>query len=175
MIRRKLITETVETLLNEMAIEFPPIDVIQIAEKKGAVVVEEPLENENFSGFLYRTTAAPPVIGLNSKHHTNRKRFTVGHELGHMILHPKTGVHLDEVVIQMRDSKSADGSDDEEMEANRFAAELLMPQKFLESDIQSMGKIHADDETAINSLAKRYGVSKQSMTIRLSSLGFIWM
>ena len=61
------------------------------------------------------------------------------------------------------------------MNANRFAAELLMPQKFLEEDIQSMGRIHADDEEAIARLAKRYGVSKQAMAIRLSSLKLVWM
>ncbi len=175
MIRRKLISSTVEALLNELEIENPLVDVKEIAEKKGALVVEEPLKDEDFSGFLYRSSDSPPVIGVNSLHHPNRKRFTIAHELGHMLLHPKTGVHLDKVMIQMRDSKSAEGSDHDEIEANRFAAELLMPAAFLERDIRSMGKIHADDETAIDSLAKRYGVSKQSMAIRLSGIGLVWM
>lgn len=175
MIRKKLIASTVSDLLNEMAVECPPVNVEEIAERKGAIVVEEPLKNQDYSGFLYRTTDSAPVIGVNSVHSANRKRFTIAHELAHMLIHPKTGVHLDEVVIHMRNSKSAEGSNDEEMEANRFAAELLMPRAFLETDIQSMGKIHADDDTAIATLAKRYGVSKQSMVIRLSSLGFIRM
>lgn len=158
-----------------MAVETPPVHVKQIAEQKGATVVEEPLQNEEFSGFLYRTSDSDPVIGVNSNHSSTRKRFTIAHELAHMLLHPKTGVHLDGAVIQMRNAKSAEGSDEEEMEANRFAAELLMPSAFLEKDMAAMGKIHADDEKAIAALAKKYDVSSQAMTIRLSSLGLIWM
>ncbi len=175
MIRHKLITATVSNLLNEMSVEHPPIDVKSIAERKGAIVVEEPLDNQEISGFLYRTSDSPPVIGINSNHPATRKRFTIAHELAHMLIHPKTGVHLDQVVIQMRDSKSSTGMDEEEMEANRFAAELLMPQQFLTTDILAMGAVHADDSQAVEALAKKYNVSPQAMTIRLSSLGLICM
>lgn len=112
---------------------------------------------------------------MNSNHPPTRKRFTIAHELAHLLLHSTSGVHVDEMVVQMRDRKTSEGVDEHEMEANRFAAELLMPQKFLEDDLQSMGRIHADDEEAIAILAKRYGVSKQAMAIRLSSLKLVWM
>lgn len=175
MIRRKLIASTVRQLLSEMDITHPPVDVRMIAERKGAIVVDEPLEDQSFSGFLYRRSDARPVIGTNSNHPITRKRFTIAHELAHMLIHPKTGVHLDQVVVQMRDSKSSMGMDEEEMEANRLAAELLMPESFLATDIAAMGTVHADDSQAIEILADKYEVSVQAMTIRLSALGLICM
>lgn len=174
MIRRKLIYQTVTDLLNQSGINEPAVDVKAIAESKGAIVVEEP-NDDDFSGFLFRSSDAPPVIGLNSNHPATRKRFTVAHELAHLLLHSTSGLHVDEIVVKMRDRKASEGTDEYEMEANRFAAELLMPQKFLEEDIQSMGIIHADDDEAIARLAKRYCVSKQAMAIRLSSLKLVWM
>ncbi len=57
------------------------------------------------------------------------------------------------------------------MEANRFAAELLMPLQFLRDDLESRFFDLADDES-LYELAKRYGVSTQALTIRLNGLGY---
>ena len=62
--------------------------------------------------------------------------------------------------------------DDGEIEANQFAAELLMPVEFLERDIRKIPDELAFDE-AIRRLAAQYEVSAQAMTIRLSSLGIL--
>lgn len=174
MIRHKLIQQTVAALLDGNGITYPGFDVKYLAERRGAIVVEEPSEN-NFSGFLFRSPDSAPVIGVNSHHPPTRKRFTIAHELGHLLLHSKSGVHVDEAVVQMRDARASAGVDEEEMEANRFAAELLMPRSFLEEDLVALGTIFADDERAIASLAKRYKVSTQAMAIRLSVLNLIVM
>ncbi len=50
-----------------------------------------------------------------------------------------------------------------------------MPEDFLRADLVEMGQVSADDDLAISRLAKRYNVSKQAMTIRITSLGMIWM
>ena len=174
MIRRKLIQDTVNELLNELGITSPPVDVEAVARHKGAVVVKEP-NKDDFSGFLYRSPDSPPIIGVNSLHSLNRKRFTVAHEIAHLCLHPRSGVHVDQAFVQMRDAKASEGVDEEEMEANRFAAELLMPKHFLLKDLSALGRIYADDEKEISNLAKKYEVSSQAMAIRLSSLHLIWM
>ncbi len=174
MIRKKFISETVTRLLEDGGIKGPVVDVAALAESEGALVVAEPEPND-FSGFLYQSGNSAPVIGVNSKHPSNRRRFTSAHELGHLVLHSKRGVHLDEAVVQLRSEKAAAGTDEHEIEANRFAAELLMPQVFLQRDLKEMGVISTDDEKAIAQLAKRYGVSSQAMAIRLSTLGLIWI
>ena len=174
MIRHKLIQQTVSTLLEEAGISEPGFDVKHIAKNQGAIVVEEPNEND-FSGFLFRSSDSAPIIGVNSNHAPTRKRFTIAHELGHLLLHPKSGVHVDQAIVQMRDARASAGVDEDEMEANRFAAELLMPRNFLEADLEALGPIYADDERAIASLARKYRVSPQAMAIRLSTLNLVWM
>ena len=78
-----------------------------------------------------------PIIGVNALHHPNRQRFTIAHECGHLILHKPQitkEVHVDKALASpmlMRDSVSAAGVDEMEIEANLFAAELLMPKAIL--------------------------------------------
>lgn len=174
MIRRKLISETVSSLLNSAGITHPAVNVKAIAHAQGALLVEEP-NDEKTSGFIFRAAGSPPVIGVNSIHPITRKRFTLAHELGHLLLHIKNGIHIDYAIVKMRDSKTSEGIDEEEIEANRFAAELLMPWEFLKADIEVSGLIHADDGISIARLAKKYDVSVQAMTIRLTSLNMFWM
>src|SRR5258708_7744648 len=135
MIRHKLIQQTVSRLLEEAGVPGPGFDVRLVAKKQGAIVIEEP-NDADFSGFLYRASNTAPIIGVNKNHALSRKRFTIAHELGHLLLHTKNGVHLDQAIVQMRDARASAGLDDEEMEANRFAAELLMPRSFLEADLE---------------------------------------
>ena len=59
------------------------------------------------------------------------------------------------------------------MEANLFAAELLMPAEFLEKDLADNAAFPLQDEEAIGDLARKYGVSVQALTYRLAYLGHI--
>ena len=101
------------------------------------------------------------------------------HELGHFFLHDEQGqgeVHVDrtrQFQIKLRGPASSQGVDEEEVEANLFAAELLMPTTFLERDVAQDGFDLSDDDEAVAKLAKRYGVSAQAMSIRLAYLGLI--
>ena len=56
-----------------------------------------------------------------------------------------------------------------EKEANLFAMELLMPEKFLREDVGPDG-IDIFDDAAINQLARRYKVPTAAMTARLVQL-----
>lgn len=172
MIRRKLIAEKAVSLLNEAGVRAAPIDVEKLAAYLGAVVVKEPTSEET-SGFIYQAPGRPPVIGVNSKHPPVRIRFTIAHEMGHLLLHTKSELHVDQAVIRMRDQKTSRGTDDDEMEANRFAAEVLMPESFLKEDLNSLGPVSADDGIAVGRLAKKYQVSPQAMTIRLTTLNLL--
>jgi Zn-dependent peptidase ImmA (M78 family) len=57
----------------------------------------------------------------------------------------------------------------DEIEANAFAAALLMPESFLRQDLKKLS-IDFDDASQIEALAKRYNVSSQAMTFRLLNL-----
>lgn len=70
-------------------------------------------------------------------------------------------------------AKSARPDSVMEREANQFAMELLMPRKWLESDVKKIEKDGGGlDEEHVKKLAKRYQVSEMMMTLRLVDLGY---
>ena len=82
-------------------------------------------------------------------------------------------IHIDSnSQMYFRDGKSSSGNDIQEIQANQFAAELLMPKKFLIKDLQKFYKAGKEDNIFefIKKLADKYEVSKQAMTIRIGSL-----
>ncbi|MGB0679804.1 MAG: ImmA/IrrE family metallo-endopeptidase [Polyangiales bacterium] len=86
-----------------------------------------------------------------------RRRFTLAHELGHLMLHP-LGEEFRDLADPTRPTHSY-----REKQANRFAAELLMPSWMLPPYVEA-----ADGK--INVLAQIFQVSTAAMTIRLETL-----
>lgn len=170
--RRRIIRTEVIELLETNLISSAPVDVERIARSLGILVRRTPTDDD-ISGFLLRDAGGRAVIGVNTMHHPNRQRFTIGHEIGHFILHPEGTMHVDRTVIKLRDRASSQGEDYEEIEANTFAAELLMPINFLSRDLQRLPPTDFHDDRRMLQLAKNYQVSVQAMTNRLVSLRFL--
>lgn len=175
-VRRKHIRAVAETLLEKRNIVDAPVPVNIIAESLGLEVREEQAD-EDLSGFLYRDMEArTAIVGVNASHSSKRKRFTIAHELGHFLLHEGVTVHFDGqkpgITLNLRGVEAAMGTNDDEKEANLFAAELLMPAKFLERDLQNFNSDLMDDN-ALSELAEKYNVSVQALTFRLANLGYI--
>jgi len=149
-----------------------PIDVEEIARLRGARVVYEQMDPE-LSGLLYRD-GETVVIGVNSAHHENRQRFTIAHELGHLVLHQGRPVVLDHVVrLNFRDPLSGTATDTEEIQANRFAAELLMPADLVRVEAGRAREARNPlDDHFEQALAQGFGVSAEAMKNRLTNLGF---
>ncbi len=59
------------------------------------------------------------------------------------------------------------------MEANLFAAELLMPVQFLQEDLKRLGELDLLHDEKVAKLARLYQVSNQAMAVRLSHLGYL--
>ncbi len=59
--------------------------------------------------------------------------------------------------------------DADEIEANRFAAELLMPFDMIMADLHER-EIDVENEQELKELAQRYQVSVQSLTHRITNL-----
>ena len=116
-----------------------------------------------------------PIIGVNSLHHSNRQRFTIAHEVAHLILHRRLiadHVHVDKrFPILMRDSNSATGTQRMEMEANSFAAELLMPSFLLLPMLKKNG-FDIDDEKPLEKLSRKFRVSKQALDYRIRNITY---
>ena len=142
----------------------PPVDVFHVAQELGATVSPQ-LATDDISGALSRDGDGP-VIGFNARHSRNRQRFTIAHECGHLVLHDAP-YFLDRVFH--RDRVSVEATDVFEIEANKFAAALLMPKAWLLEDMADMPQpLRSED---IEKLALRYEVSQQAMSYRLENIG----
>jgi Zn-dependent peptidase ImmA (M78 family) len=178
-VRRKYIRQVVNQLLDEHGEMKAAVNVERIAEAMGAIISRTVVEDE-LSGFIYRPGPSTAIIGVNQSHHENRQRFTIAHELGHMLLHAGDAVRWDRRLQFRREPDDPDEDpEDEEVEANYFAAELLMPARFLEKDLLNyeFGDFMDNkfEKDVLVPLARDYKVSKQAMTIRLKDLGYIEM
>ena len=169
----KSITELngcIERLLKDQGIREAPIPVERIAASLGATIRRSPLD-QSLSGMIY-LKGSKPIIGVNSRHHPNRQRFTIAHETAHLVLHKSAifdHVHVDRrFPVLMRDANSAIGIEQIEIEANRFAAELLMPTFLLMPELKIRG-FDIDDEQPLARLAQHFRVSTQALQYRIGN------
>ena len=162
------IRREVQALLDKANVNASPVPVEAIATMLGARIVKYDFNNE-VSGILIRK-GADIVIGVAKEQSKTRQRFTIAHEIGHLILHEGEEIHVDkDFRVKLRSQISSAAIDVDEIEANTFAAALLMPEALLMKDIKKL-EIDFDDASQIDNLAKRYNVSGQAMTFRLLNL-----
>lgn len=169
--RYSRVRREVSELLARFSVSAPPVPVEDIARGLGAKVSYSNFDNE-ISGLLVRR-AGSIVIGVASEQPENRQRFTIAHEIGHLLLHGEgvsDEVHVDKHFrVHLRSSLSSTAEDVGEIEANAFAAELLMPEAFVRRDAKML-MLDFDDPGQVQELAQAYRVSSQAMTYRLMNL-----
>lgn len=157
----------VSEILKRFGITEPPVPAENIARGLGAQITYEPFEGE-ISGMLLRDQDTL-VIGVNSRHAPTRQRFTVAHEIGHILIHEGRPVFIDRFVrVNFRDGESST----EEREANAFAAELLMPHDLIISAADSvlLKRPEYTPEKLVRVLARQFEVSLAAMQYRLINL-----
>lgn len=135
-------------LLSDSGIITYPILLKDVARHIPDLHIDGQELEDEISG-LQATYKGISFIRYNTNHPTIRNRFTLAHELGHVLLGHTTPCQ--------RGSFSS--SNYLEVEANQFAAELLCPLSFLKKAIESI--------TTVDGLSKAFWVSKDSMNWRL--------
>ena len=152
------------------------VDPAELARKYGLEV--KPLEGEtrdlewitytdiddDLCGYIERDNDGSIVIYYNPLHHEHRQRFTIAHELAHYLLG-----HLDIKDKLERDTSkhfTVENYDPIEAQANKLAAEILMPKDKIEFLIEK-------GISDINKLAKMLKVSPAAMSYRLEKLGYL--
>lgn len=131
-------------------------------------------EDEDLAGFLYLTGPFGRVF-VNADDPVPRRRFTAGHEFGHFILHRASmggKVSFGDspaTVVEVEDDTAAAM----ERQANRFAAELLMPGKVCRARAEAFRKTYGvcSRATFAYHLASELVVSPEAMRYRLRDLG----
>lgn len=152
-------------LLESAGIVAPHVDIRLLVAREGIDVRFGELGD--ISGLLLRDGGST-TIGVNSGQAMVRQRFTMAHEYGHYFLHDGLRAHSDENFrLNFRNDMSATASDVDEIEANFFAACVLMPRRFLDQ----VGAAECiDDDNGVRKLAKLFRVSQHAMSLRLANL-----
>jgi Zn-dependent peptidase ImmA (M78 family) len=170
---RKEAAQAATELLGQHPVVEPPVPVEQIAIAHGIQVARSAAAWSE-SGFLLRD-GDRTIIGINSRNSPRRQRFSIAHELGHWMLHDGKPLIVDQsVLINKRDEISSQASDLEEIQANQFAAALLMPEDFVRRALkETMSQSIGSREELITVMAREFDVSTEAMGWRLINLGLL--
>ncbi len=173
--RRKAgIEKLANKLLEDMGALKPGFEIEKLVAKLGIQISNEDLD-KSVSGYSVAKNGQK-LIALNTSaaQTPERMRFTLAHELGHLLLHSFSDFNLKENERTFfRSDLSSSGTDIFEIEANYFAACLLMPRSLLIKEFHKRCERLLVDETDVTALAGLFMVSEQAMVIRMSTLGLL--
>ena len=124
----------------------PVRNLVRWVESAGVIIVEQDFGTHRIDG-LSQWASDYPVIMINGNLPTDRKRLTLAHELGHLVLH----------------STFIDA--DIEAQANEFAAEFLMPSHIIEPELRNLAPAR------LLAMKQVWGVSMQAIYERAYRLG----
>ena len=97
----------------------PLRSLTEYAERAGCLVIHCDMDAAKIDGVSYRIPGLPPIIFLNRHQPADRMRFSLAHELGHLVMHAYPGLNM-------------------EQEANQFASALLMPAAEIGPELQGL-------------------------------------
>lgn len=172
MIAREKIHDAVHALIDESHVTSYPIPVEQIAVAQSIQVVRAKA-NWTEAGFLLRD-GERTILGLNSRHSSQRQRFIIAHVLGHWSFHHQVPLIVDHSVSlpNQHGRIASNASDTQEIEANRFGVELLMPNRFVVDALSTMMTVGVGSRAdLIAGLAAQFEVSPDAMSCQLINLG----
>ena len=153
--KTKLPKQLALKILKTLKLEEPPINirtVIKYLSESRDITIELLAYSlpDRVSG-AHAKKGDKHIITYNRNHHPHRQRFTVAHELGHLLL---------EHVNMQNNEENFTSTKPEETAANKFAAELLVPSEFLKRDFNNGVK-------DVKALANKYQVSEEMMWWRI--------
>ena len=171
--KREDVSRRAADLRAENGVLGAPVPVEQIAVAKGIQIIKSAADWSE-SGFLLRDNGRI-IIGINARNSPRRQRFTIAHELGHWLMHDGKPLIVDQsVMINKRSDVSSQAKDWQEIQANQFAADLLMPKEFIMDELRrQMTPGIGSREELISLLARTFDVSNDAMNWRLINLGVL--
>jgi Zn-dependent peptidase ImmA (M78 family) len=140
-----------------------PVPVDQLALQLGITEITD-MDSDGFiGGLITNETKSTGVILVNQNLRKERRRFTIGHELGHFLIPTHRPGKDDRFLCSLKDllaldPKIADRRLRWEAEANRFSSLLLVPPNIFRKEANTSKD---PDLQEIVRLARRYDVSKE--------------
>ncbi|KAA6327057.1 hypothetical protein EZS27_023921 [termite gut metagenome] len=126
--------------------------LVNLLEYNGIIIFPFDFETDKMDGLSVITVMGNKVIFLNSRMPEDRKRFSLSHELGHLIMHFDSISKYPELI---------------EDEANSFASEFLLPKDEVINELSYLDFEH------LGNLKKKWGVSMRSIVRRAKELNRI--
>ena len=130
----------------------PISNMADIIENNGIIIIKTDLFNDKVDGLSTISEKGARIIFLNSRKPNDRQRFSLAHELGHLLMHwndiPKS-------------------PDNVENEANRFASELLLPKSEIINSLKNL------NFPKLGELKRYWKVSMHSIVCKAHELGVI--
>lgn len=123
-------------------------------EYRGIRIIEIQYDNQSFDGMSgIITHLQQPFIAINKNTTPERRRFTVAHELGHIVLNLDAGI------------------ENKEKPCNYFAGAMLFPRSAIEYELGAFRKAISLEE--LISIKDRYGISVAAIVHRAHDIGII--
>lgn len=150
--RKKVAKSLAQKLIKDSKVSEAPVSLQKIIEhlqKTYSLDVKKITIGEKVSGLLVvckEVDSEYSTIGFNANHPWCRRRFTIAHEIGHLLMGHGCNKNLEDRSMN-------------ETEANQFAGELLVPTAFIKKDFKKISNVQE--------LAKLYRVSDQTITIKI--------
>jgi len=126
----------------------PIRSLMDFVERAGILVIQSDMEAARIDGASYQVAGMPPVIFLNRNLPADRLRFSLAHELGHIVLHRFPSPEM-------------------EKQADEFAAALLMPRADIAHELKDITLAKAAQ------LKPYWRVSMGALIVRAKTLGKI--
>lgn len=124
----------------------------RLVERAGIIIVVHDFGVDGLSGTSIKVSETPPIVFLNKWLPPDRFRFTLAHELGHLVLHDSPTEHMED-------------------EADEFASELLMQKISFAANVKQFGRRPTLKE--YSQLKPYWKVAISAMIMRSAELGII--
>lgn len=164
---RAEIERRAKEVLRQHGLESVPVDPVVLANKLGIAVHNAKFSDDNIVGMIAKRGDRTTLL-VNANDPPFRKRYTIAHELAHHFLHLlEDGEFVDGEVNLFRqpqeDYEKVSPERRREIQANMFAAALLMP----EASVREKWK----QGPSLEAMARKFNVSEAAMGFRIDQLG----
>lgn len=157
-----------------------PVDIESICNFQNIKLVKSNSEDD-FVGKVTQNNRgeATIVINMNKNTYFPRYRFTLAHEIAHFNLHLREGMLQEYEDGELTLLRKEDNWSPQEAEANRFAAQLLMPAMKIIEEAQYIiaekqkQKELVEKKDFVRVMASRFDVSNMAMEFRLLNMGIL--
>lgn len=154
--------EVARKLLKDSRITSPPVDLKLILDSKGYTYLEVDSFLDNIDA-IFVNKEGKIYAAVNAKHHIHRQRFSLAHEMGHILLRHALTYYKSSVSIDNPPTTKSHSPTEKilETEANAFAGELLVPLEMLKKEFKKTRDLQE--------LSQLFMVSKEVIGIAISN------